>query len=65
MPEKNIAELARRLAEAINEDPVDSEETVTGRDVLDWLASAGLTLELAGDDAASEAYLLQNLDRDE
>lgn len=58
MNEKNVVELARRLADALNDDPVDPGSAATVRDVLDWLASAGLTLEPSSDDSVSEAYSL-------
>lgn len=52
--DRNVAEKAELLAAAMS---ADLEEPVSGLDVLDWLASTGLTL--IGDDGdAAAAYQL-------
>lgn len=55
--EKNVIALAARFADAMNADPVDHGSDIAVRDVLDWLASAGLTLDVDEEGAVAEAYL--------
>jgi hypothetical protein len=53
--ESNVVEYAQSLADAMS---ADLEEPVHALDVLDWLASVGLTLRRDGGDAAAAYGLL-------
>jgi len=54
-----VVERVRLLVEVINDD-LWTEDGITERDMLDWLAICGLTVRPSDDNEAFEAYLALN-----
>jgi hypothetical protein len=54
-----VVERVRTLVDVINDDLM-SDEGITARDMLDWLAICGLTVSLSDSNEAFQAYIALN-----